>query len=423
MLLCALNQCPPSGETMENKPIYLDNNDTTALLQPVFEAMRPYFTEKFGNPASLHEYGLEAEEAVNAARETLAGLLGAQPEEVIFTGSATEANNLALLGVARLAPPNKRHLITSKIEHNAVINPMKRLEKEGFKVTYLDVDTEGFVSPDDLMAAITPETLLVSIIHGNHEIGTIQDLRALGEICRERGILFHTDAAQSFSKVPLSLNKLPVDLVSVNAHKLHGPKGIGALYVRKGVKLSKIMEGAPQEQNLRPGTENVPAIIGFAEAAKIAIENMEADTAHMARLRDRLIERLLEIPHTHLNGPRGDRRLCTNADITFRYIEGEAILMHLSMKGVYVSSGSACSSKSLTPSNVLTAIGLKHEDAHGSIRFSFSKLNTIEEVDVAVQKVREVVELLRSMTAFIPEIHSEVEGKGEGFYQKKKDEF
>ncbi len=422
MIICAVNQCVSAGASMENKPIYFDNNDTTPMLEPVFEAMRPYFIERFGNPASLHQYGLDAEEAVNVARKSIAGLIGAQPEELIFTGSATEANNLALFGIARSAPESKRHLITSKIEHNAVINPMKRLQKEGFKVTYLDVDGEGFVNPDDLKAEITPQTLLVSIVHGNHEIGTIQDLEALGGICRERGVLFHTDAAQSFSKVPLNLGDLPVDLMSVNAHKLHGPKGIGALYIRKGVKVEKIMEGAPQEFNLRPGTENVPAIVGFAEAAQIAFENMEADTAHMSSLRDKLIDQLLEIPHTHLNGPRGDRRLPSNADITFRYIEGEAILMHLSMKGVYVSSGSACSSKSLTPSNVLTAIGLKHEDAHGSIRFSFSKLNTADEVDLAVQKVKEVVELLRSMTAFIPEIHSEVEGKGKGFYHKKKDE-
>jgi cysteine desulfurase len=408
---------------MDNKPIYFDNNDTTPLLEPVFEAMRPYFLTQFGNPASLHQLGLEAEEAVSEARTTIAGFLGADPDELIFTGSATEANNLALFGVARSAPHNKRHLITSKIEHNAVINPMKRLEKEGFRVTYLDADQEGFVDPGDLKAAITPETLLVSIVHGNHEIGTIQDLKALGAVCREKGALFHTDAAQSFSKVSLNVREMPVDLVSVNAHKMHGPKGIGALYARKGVKLTRIMEGAPQENNLRPGTENVPAIVGFAEAARIAFADIKADSAHMAALRDRLIDQLLEIPHTHLNGPRGQRRLPTNADITFRYIEGEAILLHLSMKGVYVSSGSACSSKSLTPSNVLTAIGLKHEDAHGSIRFSFSKLNTDEEVDIVIQKVKEVVEQLRSMTAFIPEIHSQVEGKGETFYQKKKDEF
>lgn len=408
---------------MEDKVIYFDNNDTTPLLEPVLRAMLPYYRERYGNPASLHQLGLDAEETVNEARAAIAGFLRADPEELIFTSSATEANNLAIFGVTQGAPAKKRHVITSKIEHNAVLNPMKRLEKEGFRVTYLDVGGEGFVDPDDLKKAITPETLLASIVHGNHEIGTVQDLKVLGAVCREKGVVFHTDAAQSFSKVPLNVTEDLVDLVSFNAHKMHGPKGIGALYVRKGVKLRKLMEGAPQEFNMRPGTENVPAIVGFSEAARIAFENMEADTRHMASLRDRLIDQLLEIPHTHLNGPRDSRRLPNNADITFRYIEGEAILMHLSMRGICVSSGSACSSKSLTPSNVLTGIGLKHEDAHGSIRFSFSKLNTTEEVDTAVKHVKEVVELLRSMTAFIPEVHSETEGKGEVFYKKKKDEF
>jgi cysteine desulfurase len=400
---------------MEEQPIYFDNNDTTPLLEPVLQEMIPYYREKFGNPASLHQLGLEAEEAVGEARAAIAGFLGAEPEELIFTSGATEANNLAIFGTVWNAPPEKRHVITSKIEHNAVLNPMKRLEKEGFEVTYLDVDREGFVNPDDLKAAITPRTALVSIIHGNHEIGTIQDLKALGAVCREHGVLFHTDAAQSFAKTPINVRTDLVDLLSINAHKMHGPKGVGALFVRRGVHLKKILEGAPQEFNLRPGTENVPGIIGFAAAAKIAFRNLAADAEYISSIRDRLIARLLEIPDTHLNGPRGNRRLPTNADITFRFIEGEAILMHLSMRGVYVSSGSACSSKSLTPSNVLTAIGLKHEDAHGSIRFSFSKMNTPEEVDRAAQKVKEVVELLRSMSAFVPE--------GETYYKKKKDEF
>ncbi|MFH1863054.1 MAG: cysteine desulfurase family protein [bacterium] len=408
---------------MDNQLIYFDNNDTTPMLPQVRDAMLPYFDRHFGNPASLHQLGLEAEDAVSGARAMIAGFLGAAADELIFTACATEANNLAIFGALAETPRQKRHVITSKVEHSAVLNPMKRLEKEGFSVTYLDVDGEGFVNPDDLKAAIKPETALVSIIHGNHEIGVIQNLRALGSICREGGVLFHTDAAQSFSKVLIDVKADFVDLLSINAHKLHGPKGIGALYARKGVKLRKLMEGAPQEFNLRPGTENVPAIVGFAEAAQIAFANFRQDTAHLAALRDHLMSRLLEIPHTHLNGPRGDHRLPNNLDITFRYIEGEAILMHLSLRGICVSSGSACSSKSLTPSNVLTAIGLKHEDAHGAIRFSFSKLNTMEEVDITAQKVREVVELLRSMTAFIPEIHSEIEGKGGTFYKRKKDEF
>lgn len=407
---------------MENKPIYFDNNDTTPIVKPVFDAMKPYFMEQFGNPASLHQIGLDAEEAVSNSRATIAGFLGAQPEEIIFTSGATESNNMAIFGITHQAPAQKRHLITSKIEHHAVLNVMRRLEKEGFKITFLDVDREGFVNPDDLKAAIKPETLLVSIVHGNHVIGTIQDLQALGEVCRDKGVLFHTDAAQSFSKADLDVSKMPVDLVSISAHKMHGPKGIGGLYLRKGVKFSRLMEGGPQENNRRPGTENVPAIVGFAQAAKTAFADREKNNAYMCQLRDRLFDKLLEIPHTHRNGPASDKRLPTNANITFLYIEGEAILMHLSMRGVYVSSGSACSSIALMPSNVLTAIGLKHEEAHGSIRFSFSKLNTIEEVDRAVEKVKEVVELLRSMSAFVPKLHSEIEGKGVTYYKKKKDE-
>lgn len=410
------------GESMENKPIYFDSNDTTPLVEPVFAAMKPYFMEQYGNPASLHQYGLNAEEAITEARETIAGYIDATAEELIFTGSATEANNLAIFGVTHNAPTNKRHLITSKVEHHAVLNVMKRLEKEGFKVTFLDVDREGFVDPEDLKKAITPETLLFSAVHGNHVIGTVQDLKALGEVCRENGVLFHTDAAQSFSKVPLNVKDMPVDLISLNSHKMHGPKGVGALYVRKGVKLSRLMEGGPQENNRRPGTENVPGIVGFAEAAKVAFAERDKNNVHMAQIKDRLIDQLLEIPHTHLNGPRHEGRMPNNANITFLYIEGEAILMHLSMRGVYVSSGSACSSIALMPSNVLTAIGLKHEEAHGSIRFSFSKLNSLDEVDNAVNHVKEVVEQLRAMSAFIPEEHSEIEGKGKTFYKKKKEE-
>ena len=406
-----------------NGYIYMDNNDTSAMLPEVLEAMRPYYLEKFGNPASLHKLGLEAELAVNDARHRLAQHIGAlDDDEIIFTASATEANNMAIFGVAYENAAKGKHIITSKVEHNAVINPLKKLQKEGFEVTFLPVDSEGFVDPEDIKNAIRKDTILCSIIHGNHEIGTIQDIPAIGKICRDNGVIFHTDAAQSFTKVPLDVVKDNIDLMSLNAHKFHGPKGVGLLYRRRKLKLRKLMEGAPQENNLRPGTENVPGIIGFAEASDIAMRGFEQDTAHMNAMRDRLIEKMLEIPHTKLNGPAGDRRLPTNADITFSYIEGEAILMHLSQRGIYVSSGSACSSKALTPSVVLTSIGLMHEQAHGAIRFSLSKLNTMEEVDKVVEAMKQVAELLRSMTAFIPEEHSEVEGSGEGFYKKKKAE-
>ena len=406
-----------------NDYIYMDNNDTTAMLPEVFEAMAPYYMENFGNPASLHKLGLQAELAVNDARHRLAQHIGAiDDDEIIFTGSATEANNFAIYGVAYQKMQKGKHIITTKVEHNAVINPLKKLEKEGYEVTFLPVDSEGFVDPDDIRKAIRPDTILCTVIHGNHEIGTIQDIPAIGKICRENGVIFHTDAAQSFTKVPLNVIDDNIDLMSLNAHKFHGPKGIGLLYRRKGIKLRKLMEGAPQENNQRPGTENVPAIIGFAKAADVAMANFEQDTAHMRNLRDALIDKMLNIPHTRLNGPAGDRRLPTNVDITFSYIEGEAILMHLSQRGIYVSSGSACSSKALTPSIVLTSIGLMHEQAHGAIRFSLSKLNTMEQVDKVVEAMTQVAELLRSMTAFIPEEHSEVEGSGKSFYHKKKQE-
>ncbi len=393
------------------------------MLPQVFDAMKPYFMERFGNPASLHSLGLEAENAVNDARRCLMKHIGAEREEdIIFTGSATEANNMAIYGIAYEYASKGKHIISSKVEHNAVINPLKRLQKEGFEVTFLPVDGEGFVDPADVKKAIRKDTILCSIIHGNHEIGTIQDIPAIGKICRESGVIFHTDAAQSFTKTPINVKNDHIDLMSLNAHKFHGPKGIGLLCRRKGIKIRKLMEGAPQEDNLRPGTENVPAIVGFAKAVDIAMEGFEQDIAHMTAMRDRLIEKLLEIPHTKLNGPRGERRLPTNVNITFSYIEGEAILMHLSQRGIYVSSGSACSSKALTPSVVLTSIGLKHEQAHGAIRFSLSKLNTMEQVETVAEAMNQVTELLRSMTAFIPEEHSEVEGSGTSFYKKKKEE-
>jgi cysteine desulfurase len=403
--------------------IYLDNNDTTPMLPEVFEAMKPYFLERFGNPSSLHALGLEAETAINEARAVIARAIGSgDPDEIIFTASATEANNFALYGVAYELQGKGKHIISSKVEHNAIINPLKRLQAEGFDVTFLSVDSEGFVDPDDIAKAIRKDTILLSIIHGNHEIGTIQDIPAIGQICAEKGILLHTDSAQSFTKVPIDVVKDNIQLMSLNAHKFHGPKGIGALYRRRGIKLQKLMEGAPQENNLRPGTENVPAIIGFAKAVEIAFREYETNNIKMTSMRDQLIDKLLEIPHTKLNGPRGNLRLPTNVDITFSYIEGEAILMHLSQRGIYVSSGSACSSKSLTPSVVLTSIGLKHEQAHGAIRFSLSKLNTPGQIDYVVEETKKVVELLRSMSAFIPEEHSELEGEGQVFYRKKKEE-
>lgn len=398
--------------------IYFDNSDTTPLHPEVWEAMVPYFREKFGNPSSLHRLGQEAEEAIECARSQLASALGVEAKEVIFTSSATEANNLAILGAAA-SRPHRRHLIISSIEHVSVSECARRLEKEGYRITRLPVDGHGYVDPDHLERVIDEETLLVSIIHASHEIGTIQDIKTLAQIAHHKGAWFHTDCAQSLGKVPVLPTEWDVDLASFNSHKIHGPKGAGALFKRTGVKLVRLMEGGTQEFDLKPGTENVPAIVGFGKAVEIAVRDLPQVSAHLRDLTLRLSEELSQIPHTRLNGPPPEERLPGNLNITFLYIEGEAILMHLSNRGICVSSGSACSSRTLIPSPVLTAIGLLHEEAHGSIRFSLSRFNTAEEVDRVSQATREVVELLRSITAFVPPLHSQREG-GHSFYRPRK---
>jgi len=397
--------------------IYFDNNDTTPLHPDVLEAMLPYFNEKFGNPSSLHTLGLEAESAVDEARETIAGIVGAKTKEIIFTGSATESNNIAILGSAR-ARPERKHLIISSVEHASVTNIAKRLEKDGYRITRLQADGQGYINPSALKKAIDEDTFLVSVVIANHEIGVVQDVRSLVGIAHENGAWFHTDAAQALGKMPFNVDELGVDLASFNGHKLHGPKGIGALYARRKMRPKRLMEGAPQEFDLRPGTENVPSIVGMAKAVEIAVRDLDEVTNHVRPLQIRLAAGLSQIPHSLLNGPPPEERLLGNLNITFLYIEGEAILMHLSNRGIAVSSGSACSSKSLVPSEVLTAIGLIHEEAHGAIRFSLSRYSTVEEVDKVIKSTREVVELLRTMTAFIPELHSERKG-GTSFYRKR----
>ncbi len=397
--------------------IYFDNNDTTPIHPDVLKAMLPYFREKFGNPASLHSLGLEGEATVEQARETIAAAIGARPKELVFTSGATESNNIALLGTAR-ARPDKRHIIISAVEHSSVLNAAQRLEKEGYRITRLPVDGQGYVSPDALRDALDDDTLLVSVVAANHEIGTIQDLESLAEIAHERGVPLHTDAAQALGKIRFDVEASGVDLASFNAHKLHGPKGAGALFFRRRARPKRLMEGAPQEFDLRPGTENVPGIVGFAKAVEIAVRDREQVAGRLLELTERLAQGLSEIPHTRLNGPEPAERMPGNLNVTFLYIEGEAILMHLNNRGIAVSSGSACSSKSLVPSTVLTAIGLIHEEAHGAIRFSLSRFNTAEEVETVITATREVVELLRSMTAFIPEVHSERSG-GKSFYRAR----
>ncbi len=397
--------------------IYFDNNDTTPLHPDVLETMLPYLRDKFANPASLHSLGLEAESAVNEARGMISGAIGAEEKELIFTSGATESNNMAIFGAAR-ARPSRKHLIISAVEHASVLNVAKRLEDDGYRITHLPVDGQGYIDPAALSDAIDDDTFMVSVVHANHEIGVIQDIKTLAGITHEKDAWFHTDAAQSLGKIPFNVAEFDVDLASFNGHKLHGPKGVGGLYINRRTRPKRLMEGAPQEFDLRPGTENVPAIVGFSRAVEIAVRDLEQVTAHVKPLVKRLAEGLAEIPHSHLNGPPPEERLPGNVNVTFLYIEGEAILMHLSNRDICVSSGSACSSKSLTPSTVLTAIGLLHEEAHGAIRFSLSRFNTDDEVEAVIVKVIEVVELLRSMTAFIPELHSERKG-AQSFYRKR----
>jgi cysteine desulfurase len=344
--------------------------------------------------------GEEAKRAMEEARETIAKAIGARYNEIIFTGSGTEANNFALKGLFFSNYPNKNHIITTKIEHDCVLNACKWLEKQGADVTYLNVDEKGFVNPKDIENAITNKTLIVSVIHGNNEIGTIQDLREIGDICKRKNVLFHSDACQSFTKVPIDVRKDNIDLLTLNAHKIHGPKGVGALYIRSEVKnnITPLLHGGGQEFKLRSSTENAPGIVGFGKAVKIA---SNGDVKNMKKLRDYFIERVLnEIPNTKLNGPLGekDNRLCNNINISFNNIEGESIGSFLNAKGIFTSTGSACSSKSIEPSHVLLAIGLEPLEANSSVRISISKYTTKEEIDFAIDELKKIVERLRKIS-------------------------
>lgn len=378
------------------KTIYMDSGATTRMDDEVIKAMQPYFTEKYGNTASTHTEGEEAKQALNAARHVIAKSLNSKDDEIIFTSGGTESNNLAVKGIAFANREKGNHIITTKIEHDCVMNACKWLETQGFKVTYLGVDKEGFVNPQELEKAITPGTILVSIIHGNNEIGTIQDLETLGKICKKHNVPLHTDACQSYTKTKIDVQKQNLDLVTINSHKIHGPKGVGALYVRKGTNITPIMHGGGHEFNLRSGTVNVPGIIGFAKAVQIAMNPKHIK--HMARLRDKLIENVLKIPNTTLNGPNGEKRLCNNANFSFKYIEGEAIGGYLDAYGIRSSTGSACSSFKLEASHVLRAIGVKAEDANGSLRLTLSRFTTEEEIDKVIEVLPKIVEKLRKMS-------------------------
>lgn len=382
---------------MNADTIYLDNAASTRLDERVLEAMLPYYYDTYAVATSQFGYslGIDAKDALDAARATVAGALGAQPDEIVFTSGDTEANNMALKGVAAaLASKKGKHLITSRVEDFGVLNSAKALERDGYRVTYLDVDADGRLDPDALRAAITPETALVSIQAANQEIGTLQDLAAIAAITHERGVLLHTDATHAFMRVPLDVRSLTVDLVTLSAHLIHGPRGIGALYVRQGTPIQKWMDGGFQEGNVRAGVENIPGAVGFARAVELATPE---ETARLQALRDRAIARLLQIPHARLNG-HPVHRLPQNANVSFRFVEGESILLHLDMRGFAVSTGSACFSRSLEASHVILGIGGDHERAHGSVRLSFGRYNQESDVDAVADALAEVVENLRAIS-------------------------
>jgi len=379
------------------KSIYLDHAATTPIDKKVLGAMQPFLKEKFGNASSLHSKGREAKKALEKSREIIAKKLNAEPEEIIFTSGGTESNNLTLKGIAFANKEKGKHIITTKIEHDCVLNSCKWLEKQGFEVTYLPVDKEGFVKQSELEKAIRKDTILVSIIHGNNEIGTIQNIENLGALCMKRSVIFHSDACQTFTKTEIDVKKQNIDLLTINAHKIHGPKGVGALYVKKGTRLDCLLHGGGHERNLRSGTENVAGIVGFAKAVELAnskgIKNVE-------KLRNKLIKKVLEIPHTRLNGPTKNR-LANNTNFSFDFIEGEAMVLFLDKEGIMASTGSACSSNTLEPSHVLRAIGLPPEICHGSLRVSLGKSTTQKEIDFTAKKIRKVVKKLRKMSPFM----------------------
>ena len=381
---------------MEDK-IYLDNAATTQTRPEVVEAMLPYFSEKYGNPSSIYEFASQNKKAVDQARETISKAIGADISEIYFTGSGTEADNWAIKATAEQYQSKGNHIITSKIEHHAVLHTCQYLEKKGFDVTYIDVDEDGIIKLDQLKRAIRPSTILISIMFANNEIGTIQPIKEIGKIAKDNNILFHTDAVQAFGQLEIDVEDMGIDMLTASGHKLHGPKGIGFLY-KKGVRIRSFIHGGAQERQRRAGTENVPAIVGFAKAVEIAVENMEERNSKIIKLRDYLIKKILEeVPYSRLNGD-SKKRLANNANISFQFIEGESLLILLDMNNICASSGSACTSGSLDPSHVLLAIGLPHEIAHGSLRISLSEYNTKEEIDYTVDKIKEVVDKLRRMS-------------------------
>lgn len=385
------------------KRIYVDNAATTKLAPEVFEAMKPYLTEFFGNPSSIYEEARTAKKAIESAREQVASAIGAEPKEIYFTGSGSEADNWAIRSAAKTLKSKGNHIITSAVEHHAVLHTCQELEKNGFEVTYLPVDNTGKVNPKDVKAAIKDTTILITIMFANNEIGTLMPIAEITKIAKEAGVLFHTDAIQAVGMVPINVHELGVDMLSLTGHKFHGPKGSGALYVRKGVKLASFITGGAQERGRRAGTENVAGIVGLGKAIEMATADIPKKAEYLFGLRDAYIKKVLaEVPYSHLNGHPTDR-LPGNANISFEFIEGEGLLLLLDMNGIAASSGSACTSGSLDPSHVLLAIGLKHEEAHGSLRTSFDMENTMEDIDKIVETVKKAVERLRAMSPLYEE--------------------
>lgn len=378
--------------------IYMDHSATSPVDPQVLKEMLPYFKENFGNASTLYSLGREARTAMEKARKQVASLIGANPDEIYFTSGGTESDNIAIKGTVNRLQNQGHHIITSAIEHPAVEETCKYLEKNGFEVTYLPVGAEGIVKVADVEAAIKKETILITVMHANNEIGTIQPIAKIGELANEKGIYFHTDAVQTVGKIPVDVNELKVDMLSISAHKLYGPKGIGALYIRKGTRLDPLLHGGGHERGIRPGTENISGVVGLGKACQLAEENLEVSMKQISNLRDKLIEGVLEqIDQSYLNG-HPTQRLPNNANFRFSSIEGESLVLQLDAKGIASSTGSACSSKKLEPSQVLMAIGLKEVDAHGSLRLSLGKENTEEEIDYVIESIKEVVERLRSIS-------------------------
>ena len=378
--------------------IYLDNAATTKTAPEVVDAMLPYFSEYYGNASTIYSLGAESKKAMDHARQTIADSLGAKPEEIYFTAGGSESDNWALKATAEAYASKGKHIITTKIEHHAILHTCEYLEKRGFEITYLNVDRDGLISLDELKAAIRPDTILISVMFANNEIGTIEPIAEIGEIAKEHGVLFHTDAVQAYAQVPINVDEMHIDMLSASGHKLNGPKGIGFLYIRKGVKIRSFVHGGAQERSRRAGTENIPGIVGLGAAVERAMRIMDTKTRKEIELRDYLIGRLEnEIPHCWLNGHR-TKRLPNNINFSFLFIEGESMLIMLDMKGICASSGSACTSGSLDPSHVLLAIGLEHEEAHGSLRLTLSEESTKEEMDIVAEEVKKIVQRLRDMS-------------------------